>query len=77
MSSTAISVNSNSNTATINISPFRLTFYQNEVLSVTFNAQNLMRFEHYRTKPVIPDPFEEPGTWEESFNGFSDSKPNG
>ncbi len=59
------------------MSPFRLSFYQNEILTVSFNAQNLLRFEHYRTKPATPDVDEEPGSWEESFGNFNDSKPNG
>lgn len=76
-SSDNIVIYSNSNKAIVNVSPFRLSFYQNDVLTVSFNAQNLMRFEHYRTKPITPEPGEEPGTWEESFGTFIDTKPNG
>lgn len=54
-----------------------MSFYRGDVLAVSFNAQTLMRFEHYRAKPTTPNDDEEPGSWEESFREFNDSKPNG
>ncbi|XP_037029442.1 neutral alpha-glucosidase AB-like [Bradysia coprophila] len=76
ISSSAIIINSNTNWAVVSMSPFRLSFYQDDVLAVSFNAQSLMRFEHYRTRPTTPGD-EELGSWEESFGDFNDTKPNG
>lgn len=64
-------------TAVITLTPFKIDFYQNEVLSLTVNGKGLMRFEHLRTKPETLDPAEDVDSWEETFNGFVDSKPNG
>lgn len=38
------------NRAVINAKPFRIDFYQNDVLTVSANAKGLMRFEHLRKK---------------------------
>lgn len=76
-SSTTITVNSKSNTAVIRLSPFKIDFYRNDVLSVSVNGKSLMRFEQLRTKPSILDPSEDKDSWEESFNDFVDTKPNG
>lgn len=67
------------NKAVIHASPFEIDFYQNEVLFVSANAKGLLKFEHYRTKPTKSndDVDNEPGAWEEDFNSFHDSKPNG
>lgn len=75
---TEITVNSKfDNRAVIKLSPFKIDFYQKEVLVLTVNGKGLMRFEHLRTKPDNPDPNEDPGSWEETFGDFVDSKPNG
>lgn len=38
------------NRAVIVAQPFRIDFYQNDVLTVSANAKGLMRFEHTRSK---------------------------
>lgn len=38
------------NRAVIHAKPFRIDFYQNDVLTVSANAKGLMRFEHLRKK---------------------------
>lgn len=38
------------NQAVIVAQPFRIDFYQNDVLTVSANAKGLMRFEHTRKK---------------------------
>lgn len=40
------------NKAVVVAQPFRIDFYQNDVLTVSANAKGLMRFEHTRAKPV-------------------------
>ncbi|CAO1407451.1 unnamed protein product [Diamesa hyperborea] len=40
------------NKAIITLSPLKLDFYQNELLSLVVNAKGLMRFEHLRPKPL-------------------------
>ena len=66
--------------------PLRLDFYSDGELVLSANARNLMRFEHTREKKekVEGDEGEEgegeedePGMWEESFGGNTDSKPHG
>lgn len=70
--------------------PFRIDFYQNNVLTVSVNAKGLMTFEHLRPKPQelgtdSPDANEvkssdeitDPGAWEENFKSHHDSKPYG
>lgn len=66
----------------INNSPFRVAFFAGEKLRITLNARDLLHFEATREKPTeagegqeaVP---EEPGMWEESFGGNTDSKPHG
>lgn len=55
---------------------FQMDFYQNGELVLVVNENNLLRFEHLREKPDSLDE-EEEGSWEEEFNGYVDSKPNG
>ena len=62
-------------------SPFRLDFYSKGELVLSANSEGLLRFEHTRTKPEEGEENREqdnqPGMWEESFGGNTDSKPNG
>lgn len=44
-------------------------FYQSGEKILVVNDRNLLRFEHLREKPEIPDRNEDPGAWEEEFNG--------
>ena len=60
----------------------RLDFYSDGELVLSANARNLMRFEHTREKAEVGEGEEEesedePGMWEESFGGNTDSKPRG
>ncbi|XP_055910340.1 neutral alpha-glucosidase AB-like [Eupeodes corollae] len=64
------------NKAVLTNEPFRIDFYQKDVLSVSVNAKRLMRFEHIRRKSD-GEPTEDPEEWEEMFGEFLDSKPNG
>lgn len=72
---TRILVHSTSNRAAILLSPFQIDFFHNSAPAVTVNGKHLMRFEQLRTKPTIPDPNDD--SWEETFNEFVDTKPNG
>lgn len=45
-----IVITSGLNKAIIQVSPFGIDFYQNNVLTVSANAKGLMRFEHLRLK---------------------------
>lgn len=86
-SETEIIVSCGQNKAVINVKPFKIDFYRNEVLFVSANAKGLFKFEHYRTKPNFigdaptgdyePGVDDESGAWEEDFQSFHDSKPNG
>lgn len=51
-SESQIVITAGANRAVIVAKPFRIDFYQNDVLTVSANAKGLMRFEHTRTKPV-------------------------
>jgi len=63
---------------TINFNPFRLDFYSGGNLVLSANSRGLMRFEHLREKIEGGEENDtEPGMWEESFGGHTDSKPNG
>ncbi|XP_030378135.1 neutral alpha-glucosidase AB [Scaptodrosophila lebanonensis] len=71
--------------------PFRIDFYEGDVLAVSVNAKNWMYFEHLRQKTSAPaeapeggeqpaaeaQQDDEPGTWEENFKSHHDAKPNG
>lgn len=57
--------------------PFKMEFYQLDELALTVNGLGLMRYEHLRVKPAVLDPFEDPDSWEEEFNGYTDVKRNG
>ncbi|KAJ6649262.1 Neutral alpha-glucosidase AB, partial [Pseudolycoriella hygida] len=74
---TGIQVASNSGKVFINNLPFKMEFYQQDSLVLTVNGLGLMRYEHLRNKPAVPDPAEDPESWEETFNGFTDVKKNG
>lgn len=76
-SETQILVFSKLNKAVITAAPFKIDFYQDNVLFMTVNGKNLLRFEHLRTKPSVLDPNEDPGSWEETFLDVVDTKPNG
>ncbi|XP_059616184.1 neutral alpha-glucosidase AB [Phlebotomus argentipes] len=60
----SISVECGGNRAVIVASPFRIDFYNGEVLVVSTNAKGLMKFEHLRKKPE-PAPLEGEETAEE------------
>ncbi|XP_011184104.1 neutral alpha-glucosidase AB isoform X2 [Zeugodacus cucurbitae] len=73
-------ITSGANKAVVISDPFRIDFYQNDVLTVSVNAKGLMTFEHLRTKPAANDAADEItdyGAWEEKFNAHHDSKPYG
>ncbi|XP_004521723.1 neutral alpha-glucosidase AB isoform X2 [Ceratitis capitata] len=85
-----LTITSGSNKAVVVADPFRIDFYQNNVLTVSVNAKGLMTFEHLRPKPQelgtdSPDANEvkssdeitDPGAWEENFKSHHDSKPYG
>lgn len=63
--------------AVIKLSPFQIDIINERKTIVTVNGKDLMRFEHLRNKPQSLDPSEDPDSWEESFRGVVDSKPNG
>eukprot|EP00794_Sanderia_malayensis_P020167 gene20167-22142_t len=75
-------INFEKNSISINYKPFQLEFFQDGNLHLAFNTRGLMNFEHYRLKGKKDDKDgetgnEEEGLWEESFNGFEDTKPRG
>ncbi|XP_055843079.1 neutral alpha-glucosidase AB-like [Episyrphus balteatus] len=72
----SILITSGENKAVLTLDPFRIDFYQNDVLSVSVNAKRLMRFEHIRRKSS-GEPMEDPDEWEEDFSGHLDTKPFG
>lgn len=76
-SATEVTVTSKQIKAVITLSPFKIDFYQDNVLSVTVNGKNLFRFEHYREKSGIPSDWDDEFSWEETFNNYTDSKPRG
>lgn len=76
-SSTEITIKSESNKAIVKLSPFQIDFYENEIFVVSINSKKLMKFEHLRKKPEIWDVNDDPESWEESFMGVIDTKPNG
>ncbi len=69
--------------------PFRADFYSDDTLVLSANARGLLRFEHTRRKKseeaegggedesVDTENNDEPGMWEETFGGNTDSKPHG
>ncbi|XP_023336041.1 neutral alpha-glucosidase AB [Eurytemora carolleeae] len=62
----------------LNYQPFRLDFFSGGELVMSANSRGLMRFEHTREKVEGDDQNEtEPGMWQETFGGHTDSKPNG
>lgn len=69
-----IRVTSKSGEVVIYNSPFKMEFYQEDRLAVTVNGLGLMRYEHLREKPAVLDPSEDPDSWEETFNGYTDYK---
>ncbi|XP_039959611.1 neutral alpha-glucosidase AB isoform X2 [Bactrocera tryoni] len=85
-------ITSGPNKAVVNADPFRVDFYQNDVLTVSVNAKGLMTFEYLRPKPQQPaegandaaanevkeaDEITDAGAWEENFKSHHDSKPYG
>lgn len=85
-----LTVSIGSNKAVFHSDPFRIDFFNNEILVTSVNAKGLMRFEELRAKPkpVPENPEnpeeeqqasveEEPGNWEENFKSHHDSKPKG
>lgn len=48
----AVSIKLGNNKATVRSDPFKLEFYQGEVLVAVVNSRNLFEFEHLRAKPV-------------------------
>ncbi|KAK9709971.1 hypothetical protein QE152_g26249 [Popillia japonica] len=67
----AVSIKLGNNKATVRSDPFKLEFYQGEVLVAVVNSRNLFEFEHLRAKPVEVEgesdiPKGDPGAWEDS-----------
>jgi mannosyl-oligosaccharide alpha-1,3-glucosidase len=54
--SSEITISCGGNKAVIEIAPFRVDFYQNDVLSVSANSKAKMYFEHLRKKTEPPPP---------------------
>lgn len=73
-SSTEIIIKAQTNKAVVNLSPFQIDFYENEFLVVSVNSNKLMKFEHLREKA---EAWDDPESWEETFMGVVDTKPNG
>ena len=69
-------LSSGQNKAVVINSPFRMDFYSKDVLVVSANARQLMRFEPTKEK-TEENNNDEQGTWEETFGGNTDSKPRG
>ena len=67
---------SGKNKVEVTNSPFRMDFYSDNVLVVSANARQLLRFEATKEK-TEENNNDEAGTWEESFGGNTDSKPRG
>ena len=57
-------------------SPLRMDFFSDNILVVSANARQLMKFEPTKEK-TEENNNDEQGTWEESFGGNTDSKPRG
>ena len=72
----SFTLKSGQNKVEVILEPLRLDFYSNEVLVVSANARQLMRFEATKEK-TEENNNDEHGTWEESFGGNTDSKPRG
>ncbi|XP_017491998.1 PREDICTED: neutral alpha-glucosidase AB-like [Rhagoletis zephyria] len=51
---TEFTITSGPNKAVVTADPFRVDFYQNDILTVSVNAKGLMTFEHLRPKPQQP-----------------------
>ncbi|RKO90353.1 glycosyl hydrolases family 31-domain-containing protein [Blyttiomyces helicus] len=88
----AVSVSWGPNTFTIHADPFAFELAVDGIPAITFNGRNYFNFEHTRAKAAEPAVVEHDAApeaaarlrdelkkdlWEESFNGKSDSKPNG
>ena len=73
---TSFTVTSSKNKVVVTLSPLRLDFYSHGVLTLSANARQLLRFEATKEKTEENNQ-DEAGTWEESFGGNTDSKPNG
>jgi mannosyl-oligosaccharide alpha-1,3-glucosidase len=72
-----VNVTCGSNKALLRNNPFTLEFYENNVRVVSVNRRQLMRFEELRNKPSQPTEYEDRDEWEETWEGYTDSKPNG
>lgn len=72
----SLNVTCDTNYAVIQAVPFKIDFYRDNIHTVTVNGKNLMTYEHLRTK-AVPTADEDPDSWEETFEGVTDSKPNG
>lgn len=48
------SIQLGNNKATLRSDPFKIEFYQDELLVAVVNSRNLFEFEHLRTKPTEP-----------------------
>lgn len=70
-----LTITSENSKAVVYGDPFRIDFYENNVLVVSVNAKNWLYFEHLRQKPQSPA--EDSGEWEENFKSHHDSKPYG
>ena len=57
-------------------SPLRMDFFSDNILVVSANARQLMKFEPTKEK-TEENNNDDQGTWEESFGGNTDSKPRG
>ncbi|XP_070507636.1 neutral alpha-glucosidase C-like [Chironomus tepperi] len=74
--SNLVNVTCDKNSAVLQISPFKIDFYRDGVLTVTTNGKGLMTYEHLQFK-VTPAAGDDPDSWEETYMGMTDTKPNG
>ncbi|EEB08146.1 glucosidase II Gls2 [Schizosaccharomyces japonicus yFS275] len=63
------------NKLTVYFSPLRFEFSRDDELQIVLNERGLLNMEQWRTHPDSTDDLK--GQWEETFNGFRDSKPKG
>ncbi|KAL7024916.1 hypothetical protein ACKWTF_013249 [Chironomus riparius] len=72
----SVNVTCDKNLAVLHISPFKIDFYRDDVLTVTANGEGLMTYEHLQLKGT-PAAGGDPDSWEETYMGVTDTKPNG
>ncbi|CAH1118336.1 unnamed protein product [Phaedon cochleariae] len=74
-----VTVQHGHNRAIIQARPFKIEFFNDDVLVSVVNGRGLFTFEHYRKRAEGEESQaqEDPGAWEENFKSHHDSKPKG